>query len=165
MSIDLFSRMPPPNSVGTAQLQDGAVTTTKIADGAVTTAKVADSLRTAFILGDNTMVTGTSTTYTAVKVFNLYKDTTVDIMNWSEIDATVELMSSASSVTAYVGFFVDSESSPRLELYTNSTSYSVLKGSFSISDLTTGLHTITISLKVSASGTATQRHVEILAKR
>ncbi|MCC6056172.1 MAG: hypothetical protein LM583_05800 [Desulfurococcaceae archaeon] len=166
MAIELWSRIPPPNSVGTEQLKDGAVTTSKIADGAVTPAKLSGAVRSVFILGDDTEVTETSTTYVEKKRFNFYKDTGIDTLNWIGIELVAELKSSASTYTAYVALFVDNETSPRIELFTNSTSYSVLRGTADISDLATGLHTFSIRCKVSASGgTAYQRHVEIQARR
>jgi hypothetical protein len=165
MAIELWSRIPPPNSVGSEQLMDNAVTTSKIADGAVTTAKVAASLRSVFVLGDDTEVTETSTTYVEKKKFNFYKDTTVDTLNWTDIELIAELKSSATGVTAYVALFVDAETSPRIELNTTSTTYVVLRGTASIADLATGLHTFSIRCKVTGAGTAYQRHVEVQCKR
>jgi hypothetical protein len=166
MVIELWSRIPPPNSVGTEQLKDGAVTTAKIADGAVTPEKVATVLKSVFILGDDTEVTETSTTYVEKKVFNFYIDRAIDTLNWKTIELIAELKSSATAYTAYVALFIDDETSPRIELYTNSTTYSILRGTADISDLTTGLHRFSIRCKVSASGgTAYQRHVEIQARR
>jgi hypothetical protein len=176
MSIQLWNRYPPPNSVGTAQLMDGAVTTSKIADSAVTTPKIADgavtpaklsgAVKSVFILGDDTEVSETSTTYVEKKVFNFYKNTTIDSLNWTVMEMVAELRSSATTYTAYVALFVDAETTPRIELYTNSTSYAVLRGTADISDLPTGLHTFSIRLKVSSSGgTAYQRHIEIQAQR
>jgi hypothetical protein len=57
MSIQLWSRYPPPNSVGTEQLKDGAVTAAKIADGAVTTPKIADGAITAPKIADGAVTT------------------------------------------------------------------------------------------------------------
>jgi hypothetical protein len=176
MSIQLWSRYPPPNSVGAEQLKDGAVTTSKIADEAVTTAKIADgavtpekvsgSLRSTFILGDDTEVTETSTTYVEKKVFNFYVDRSVDTLNWKSMELVAELKSSAPTHTAYVALFIDDEPNPRLELSTNSTSYVVLRGVADISDLRTGLHKFSIRCRVSAAGgTAYQRHLEIQARR
>ena len=166
VTIELWSRIPPPNSVGTEQLKDGAVTTSKIADGAVTPAKLSGAVRSVFILGDDTEVTETSTTYVEKKKFNFYIDRNVDTLNWVSIEFVAELKSSASTYTAYVALFIDNETNPRIELFTNSISYSVLRGTADISDLTTGLHTFSIRCKVSsAGGTAYQRHVEIQAMR
>jgi hypothetical protein len=166
MSIELWSRRPPPNSVGTEQLIDGAVTTSKIADGAVTPAKLTGAVRSAFILGDDTEVTETSTTYVEKKKFNFYKDTSVDTLNWNSIELVAELKSSSSTYTAYVALFVNNEANPRIELSTNSPSYSILRGTANIADLPTGLHTFSIRCKVSAAGgTVYQRHVEIQAQR
>jgi len=164
MAIELWSRYPPPNSVGTAQLQDGAVTTPKIADGAVTPPKTSAGFRSRFILGDDTEVTETSTSYVEKKKFNFYKDTTVETLNWQEMEVVAELKSSSAAVTASVGIFVDAEATPRLELTSNSTTYEIKRGTFSMADLPTGLHTISIRCKVSAAGTMNQRHLEIQAK-
>jgi hypothetical protein len=166
MAIELWSRIPPPNSVGTEQLKDGAVTTSKIADGAVTPEKVAPVLRSTFILGDDTEVMETSTTYVEKKRFNFYIDRSIDTLDWKTIELIAELRSSDTSYTAYVALFIDNEATPRIELYTNSTSYAILRGIADISDLTTGLHVFSIRCKVSApGGTAYQRHVEIQARR
>jgi hypothetical protein len=165
MSIQLWSRKPPPGSVGTEQLVDGAVTASKIADGAVTPAKVSPVLRSTFILGDDTEVTETSTTYVEKKVFNFYKDTSIDTLNWQEIELIAELKSSASTVTVYVALFVDAETSPRIELSTTSTSYVILRDTASIADLATGLHTFSIRCKVAGTGTVYQRHIEIQCRR
>jgi len=165
MSIQLWSRKPPPNSVGAEQIIDGSITTSKIADGAVTPSKVSDSLKSQFVLGDDTEVYDTTTNYIEKKVFNFYKDTSVDTLNWKEIEFIAELKTSTAGTTAYVALFVDSEATPRIELSTTSTTYTILRGTCSISDLTTGLHTFSIRIKISGSGTVYQRHVEILVKR
>jgi len=165
MSIELWSRKPPPNSVGVNELQDGAVTTSKIADGAVTPTKVSSSLRSVFILGDDTEVYETSNIYVEKKRFNFYKDTSIDTLNWQEIEFIAEIKTSTAGTQAYVSLFVDNESTPRIELYTGSTTYTVLRGTASISDLGTGLHTFSIRVKISGSGTAYQRHVEVQVKR
>ena len=163
MSIQLWSRKPPPNSVGTEQLMDGAVTTSKIADGAVTPVKVSPVLRSVFVLGDDTEVTETSTSYVEKKVFNFYKDTTIDTLNWQEIELLAELKTTGG--TAYVALFIDDEANPRIELSTDSTTYTVLRGTASIADLESGLHTFSIRVKVAGTGTAYQRHVEVQCKR
>jgi hypothetical protein len=165
MSINLWSRIPPPNSVGPEQLKDGAVTTEKIADGAVTPAKVSASLRSVFVLGDDTEVTETSTSYVEKKVFNFYKNTDVDTLNWQEVELVAEIKSSATGVTAYVALFVDAETTPRIELSTTSTTYTVLRGTASVADLATGLHSFSIRCKVAGAGTAYQRHLEVQCKR
>jgi hypothetical protein len=165
MSIQLWSRRPPPNSVGTEQLMDGAVTTSKIADGAVTPSKVSDSLKSQFILGDDTEVYDSTTNYIEKKVFNFYKDVSIDTLNWKDVEFIAELKTSTAGSTAYVALFVDNESTPRIELSTASTTYTILRGTCSISDLGTGLHTFSIRVKISGSGTVYQRHVEVLIKR
>ncbi len=175
MSINLWSRLPPPRSVGTEQLKDGAVTTEKladyavttpkIADGAVTTAKVVASLRSTFILGDDTEVSETSTSYVEKKMFTFYKDTAVDTLDWKEMELVAELRASAPGVTAYIALFVDAETTPRIELSTTSTTYVVLRGVASIADLGAGLHTFSLRVRVVGAGTAYQRHVEIQCKR
>jgi hypothetical protein len=152
-------------AVTTAILADGAVTTPKLADGAVTPAKASAALRSAFILGDDTEVTETSTDYVEKKVFNFYKDAGVETMNWQEVELVAELKSSAATVTAYVALFVDAEASPRIELSTTSTTYTILRGTASIADLATGLHTFSIKCKVTGAGTAYQRHLEVQCKR
>ncbi|MCC5990488.1 MAG: hypothetical protein LM558_03145 [Thermosphaera sp.] len=175
MSINLWSRLPPPNSVGTEQLKDGAVTTEKLADGAVTTPKIADgavttakvaaSLRSTFILGDDTEVYESSTSYVEKKMFNFYKDAAVDTLNWQEMELVAELRASAPGTTAYLALFVDAETTPRIELSTTSTAYVVLRGTASIADLGTGLHTFSIRVRATGGGVAYQRHLEIQCKR
>jgi hypothetical protein len=113
MAISLWSRLPPPNSVGSDELKDGAVTTNKIADGAVTSPKAGDSLKSEHILGDDTEVTTTSTTYAEVKNFNFYKDTTVESINWKTMEVVAEGRVSASGPTNSIGIFVDAESNPQ----------------------------------------------------
>jgi hypothetical protein len=165
MSINLWSRYPPPNSVGTEQLKDGAVTTPKIADGAVTPAKLSGAVRSTFILGDDTEVYDTSTSYVEKKVFNFYKNTDVDTLNWQEIDLLAELRTTTATSPAYVALFVNNETTPRIELNTTSTTYTVLMGRASISDLPTGLHTFSIRVRIAGTGTVYQRHLEVQAKR
>jgi hypothetical protein len=165
VSIELWSRKPPPNSVGVNELQDGAVTTPKIADGAVTPSKVSGALRSVFVLGDDTEVYETSTTYVEKKRFNFYKDTSIDTLNWQEIEFIAELKTNTVGTQAYVALFVDNENTPRIELYTSSTTYVVLRGTASITDLSTGLHVFSIRVKMVGSGTAYQRHIEIQVKR
>jgi hypothetical protein len=80
------------------------------------------------------------------------------------MEVVAELKSSATTVTASVAVFVDDEATPRLELTSNSTTYTIRRGTFSMADLPTGLHTISIRCKVSAPGTMHQRHLEIQAK-
>jgi hypothetical protein len=151
--------------VTTEKLADSAVTTPKIADGAVTTAKVVASLRSTFILGDDTEVSETSTTYVEKKMFNFYKDTAVDTLNWQEMEIVAEIRSSAPGTIAYLALFVDDEATPRLELSTSSTTYVVLRGTVSIADLGTGLHKFSIRIRAAGGGTAYQRHLEIQCKR
>jgi hypothetical protein len=165
MSINLWSRYPPPNSVGTEQLRDGAVTTPKIADGAVTPAKLSGAVRSTFILGDDTEVYDTSTTYVEKKVFNFYKDTSIDTLNWQEIELVAELKTTSTASPAYIALFIDNEATPRIELSTTSTTYTVLRGTALISDLTTGLHTFSIRIRIAGTGTVYQRHLEVQAKR
>jgi hypothetical protein len=162
--VELWSRVPPDNSVGTSQLADGAVTTDKLADGAVTPPKASAPMKSEHILGDDTEVFTTSTTYYEVKGFNFYKNADVESMNWDSIEAVAEGRVAASGNTASVGIFVNNESSPRLEFTFTDTSYSLDRGTFSISDLGTGLHRISIRLKTSsAASRAFQRHLEIKA--
>jgi hypothetical protein len=162
--VELWSRIPPANSVGTEQLIDGSVTSDKIADGAVTISKVSPSVKSEHILGDDTEVFTISTTYDEVKGFNFYKNTDVESMNWDSIEAVVEGRVAVSGNTASVGIFVNNESSPRLEFTFTDTSYSLSRGIFSISDLGTGLHRISIRLKTSnPASRAFQRHLEIKA--
>jgi hypothetical protein len=162
--VELWSRIPPAGSVGTEQLIDGSVTTDKIADGAVTVSKVSPSVKSEHILGDDTEVFTTSTTYHEVKGFNFYKNVDVESMNWDSIEVVAEGRVAASGNTATVGIFVNNEASPRLEFTFTDTSYSLDRGTFSISDLGTGLHRISIKLKTSsAASRAFQRHLEIKA--
>jgi hypothetical protein len=165
MAIELWSRVPPPSSVGPDQLQDNAVTTEKIADGAVTPPKASDLLKSEHILGDDTETMTTSTSYEEIKKFNFYKDTSVDSINWKSLEVMAEGRVSAGGLTATLGVFVNAELDPRLELAYASTSYSVSRGTVDISDLSTGLHLISIRLKISGAGTAYQRHVEIKATK
>jgi hypothetical protein len=175
MSINLWSRIPPPRSVGAEQLQDGAVTAEKLADGAVTTAKIADgavtpakvapALRSTFILGDDTEVSESSTAYVEKKMFNFYKDTRVDTLNWQEMELAAELRTSAPGTMAYLALFVNDEATPRLELSASSTTYVVLRGVASIADLGTGLHKFSIRLRATGGATAYQRHLEIQCRR
>jgi hypothetical protein len=160
--VELWSRIPPANSVGTAQLVDGAVTTEKIADGAVTLIKAAPSLKSEHILGDDTEVSSASTSYEEIKKFNFYKDTAVESMNWSTLEVVAEARVDTSGQTATVGLFVDAETSPRLELSYTGTTYATSRGTADISDLATGSHLISIRLKTTG-GTAYQRHLEIKA--
>ena len=162
-AIDLWSRLPPPNSVGTEQLKDGAVTTPKIADGAVTSPKASDSLKSEHILGDDTEVYTTSTDYTEVKMFDFYKDASVESLNWKTMEVVAEGKVSANGLTNTIGIFVDAETTPRLELTFTGTTYSLSRGTFSMADLATGLHKISIQMKISATGTAYNRHIEIKA--
>jgi hypothetical protein len=162
-AVNLWSRVPPPDSVGTEQLKDGAVTTPKIADGAVSTTKAADSLKSEHILGDDTEVLTDSTAYTEVKFFDFYKDVGIESLNWKTMEVVAEGKVSASGLTATVGIFVNAEATPRLELTFTGTDYSTSTDTFDMADLGTGLHKISVRLKISGAGTAYNRHLEIKA--
>lgn len=146
------------------KIADLAVTTAKIADTAVTLAKVTDDVRVHHILGDNTEVTETAITYTDKKRFNFYKHTTIPMLNWKTIEIVCEGKVAATGQALDVGFFVGVEVAPRLVLTYTETVYTTKRGVFSIADLPTGLHLITIKMKVAASGqTGYQRHLETMA--
>lgn len=140
------------------------IITPEVMNGAITLPKVTDDVRVHHILGDDTEVTETATTYADKKKFNFFKDTTIPTLNWKLFEIVCEGKVATAGQICDIGFFVGAEVSPRLTLTYTETVYTTKRGVFSIADLATGLHLITIRMKVAAAGqTGYQRHIEVRA--
>jgi len=130
----------------------------KIEDGLVTLAKVSDDVKlTPFIAGEEEQsVTGT--TSVGIIQTGISKVTGAFIPKKIRIIATLKI----SAGTGYLEIYVDSEISPRLTLFTTSSTYELLTGEFSSTDLDLGRHNIIAKLRASASlGVVTNDYIEI----
>jgi hypothetical protein len=136
-------------AVLTYHISDSAVTTEKIADNAVTLPKAHAALRTSLYVGDETEVAVTGTTYVDIKAFQFTKAAAADGLSLITLIPKAEIRTDVSGTTVTIGFFVNNETTPRLELSSNTSGYTVVSGSFSVADLPLGTHTLKVSLKAS----------------
>lgn len=163
--------------VVTAGIATGAVTTERIADFAIVEAKIADNavtlpkahaaLRTSLYVGDETEVSVTGTTYVDIKAFQFTKELPgANGLSLVELIPRAELRSDISGITATIGFFVDTETTPRLELSANTSGYTVVSTGFSVADLAVGTHTLTVKLKTGTGSVAVyNRMLEVYGRQ
>lgn len=104
---------------------------------------------------DDTSVSVATTYSTQRKYFRFVKSSFMTLrMLHIELSGYVN----NSAGTGYYEIYIDSESSPRLTLSTNSTTETVLSGNIDISDLTNGIHTLTLKMRSNSSSyTATNK--------
>jgi hypothetical protein len=113
------------------------------------------SLRTSLYVGDETEVSVTGTTYVDIKRFLFTKEAPgANGLSLVELIPRVELRSDVSGITATIGFFINEETTPRLELTANTSGYTVVSTGFSIADLPVGTHTLTVKLKTETGSVA-----------
>lgn len=136
--------------VVTAGIATGAVTTERLADNAVTLPKAHAALRTTLYVGDETEVSVTGTTYVDIKTFQFTKAAPgANGLSLVELIPRAELRSEISGVTATIAFFINTETTPRLELSANTSGYTAVSTGFSVADLGIGTHILTAKLKAS----------------
>ncbi len=124
------------------------------------TAKTAKQLVTNFIVADDNLVIYAGTSWNIVKELRFIRDTTE--MNSSTLSVKAEGMSSIG--TTNVGFFINSEIVPRINLSTVGTGFELLSGTCYIGDLSNGVNSIKINLQNLYNGTSYQKLVEIYNK-
>ena len=145
------------NSVTAAKLVDGAVTTNKLANLAVTAAKASGNLKSGFIVADDTTVSYTGTAYSNQKEMRFIKK--VSDLPSGEILVKAEAMASVG--TSNIGIFFNAETTPRIELISVGTGFTLLEGTAYIGDLSDGVHSVTMSLRNLDAGIAYNKLVEI----
>ena len=173
-SVSLRSRAIPPASVGSTQLKTGAigssiylgasvVTTQKIGVGMVTPARSSPMLRSHIWLGDETLVSGTPTTFAGTrKDFKIIRSGTAGV-NYGSIRMIYELRRPPGSAGSVRMRIMLQGSQAFLSPYVNSGTYSLRSGSMRISQLTIG-SPIPGALQVRTSATtasAQQRLLEL----
>jgi hypothetical protein len=92
---------------------------------------------------DDSTVTQTGTTETEKKYARFIKTENI-VMNTLRVLAS--LNTNNASGTAYLKVYIDAEGTARLTLNTTSTSEVAVEGTFSISDLSAGIHTVRIKI-------------------
>jgi len=172
MSINIRSRIPPANSVGTTELKDGAVTSPKLADLAVTTDKIADEavtvakaepyLKTSLYLGDETEVEVYGNTETEKKTFSITK--ALPGLNIKRLKFTVELKSATSAASAFVNIYQGATS--LVSVSSVSTSYERATASYDCSGWATGYYPLSVKLySATSEATAYNRLFEMWAQQ
>lgn len=158
-------------------LEDGAVVEAKIAALAISTGKLKDNVITLAkadaamkkhsFLSDNTEVSVTGVTATAVKEYRHIKatDTTKGFAP-QEFSIQAEMKTSDAAKQGTMEVYVDAEGTPRMTINTTSESYELLSATADISDLTTGKHEVFIKLKnADAAGTTYNRLLEVFFQK
>ncbi len=123
-------------------------------------ANTAGAVRTRFITADDNLVTYAGTLWSEQKELRFVRNT-------SEMDSTTLIMKAeafGSIGTTNVGFFINSESTPRLTLSTVGTGFELLQGTAYIGDLLNGINSIKINLQNLEHGTAIQSLIELWEK-
>ena len=123
-------------------------------------ANTAGAIRTRFITADDNLVTYAGTLWSEQKELRFVRNT-------SEMDSTTLIMKAeafGSIGTTNVGFFINSESIPRLTLSTVGTGFELLQGTAYIGDLLNGINSIKINLQNLEHGTAIQSLIELWEK-
>ena len=99
-----------------------------------------------------------TTTSLTVANFRFYNGA---IRNYRKIYVVATLWSSSGTVAANLEVYVNSETTPRLTLSSSATSETVVTGSFSITDLASGLVTLRFDLKPAGTATAYAKFLEV----
>lgn len=123
-------------------------------------ANTAGAVRTRFITADDNLVIYAGTAWAEQKELRFVRNT-------SEMDSTTLIMKSeamASIGTANVGFFINSENTPRKILSTVGTGFMLLQGTCYIGDLSNGINSIKIKLQNLEYGTSYQQLIELWEK-
>lgn len=123
-------------------------------------ANTAGSVRNRFITADDNLVTYVGTAWVEQKELRFVRNT-------SDMDSTILLMKAeamASVGTTNVGFFINSESTPRKILSTVGTGFTLLQGTCYIGDLSNGINSIKIKLQNLEYGTFFQGLIELWEK-
>ena len=132
-----------------------------VPQGGIPASDLAEGAKTTIIMANDAGFDMVGITAEIAKLARFIVDS-VNLFAPSKIKAAIGLKSSVVTATASCEFYIDSEVSPRLTLSTTATTESKLAGSFSVSGLTDGIHTLTLKVKSSgASDTATLELTEI----
>ena len=143
------------------KLANLSISTDKLQDNVVTLAKANDDVRLKSFVGDETLVSVTGLTESIEKELTIPKD--VVRFGASKIRVLAGLYSSDAAFTASLKVYIDSETTERLELTSNSETSELVSGEFDISDLGAGKHSVKISLVSSdVAGTAYNDLIDIM---
>ena len=172
LSVNIRSRVPAPNSIGTTELKDGAVISSKIADGAVITSKIADGavtlakaepyLKTSLYVGDETPVEVYGNTETEKKTFSMTK--ALPGLDIKRLKFTIELKTSTSAASAFVNIYQGA--TMLVSVSSVSTNYEIATASYDCSGWAAGYYPISVKLySASSAATAYNRLFEMWAQQ
>lgn len=123
-------------------------------------AKIAQRITTRFITADDNLVTYSGTAWGEQKKLRFVRNTSE--MNSNTLLVKVE--AKASIGTTNIGFFINSEITPRKIFFTSEPTFELLEGTFYIGNLTNGINTIKINLQNLEYGTSYQQLIELWEK-
>lgn len=138
-----------------------AISTGKLQDNVITLAKANDDIKISHFVGDETEVPVTGTTEVPIK--DTQFPISEGVYNPQKIRIIAELKTDNAANTASLKVYIDAEGTERLELTSVNTAFEFKSGTFDISDLTAGKHTLIIKLSSSdVAGIATNGLIEAL---
>lgn len=143
-----------------SKLANLAISTGKLQDNVVTLAKANNDIRVSHFAGDESEVSITGTTEVSVKELGFVKNA---LYNCTDVRFIAAMKTSDVSYTATLKVYIDAEGTERLSLTSTATDYELKSGTFDVSDLTNGKHSMIIKLASSdAAGTAYNELVDVL---
>ena len=138
----------------------GAITSTKLADGSVIPSKASSGLKTVLVGAVEGPLTAGGPTPQTLKTARFIK--AEGIYNLEKMVIGLEMKTSNAASAARVRVFMNGETTERLELSSISTSLEHKVGTFTISDLAEGIHSVTVkALNDGASDVTTIKLTEI----
>jgi hypothetical protein len=112
----------------------------------------------AIVAFDDTQKSVSGTTETEIK-YTRFANT---VIKWTQMMIVATLW--VSGGTGYLKIYIDSETSPRLQFSTTSTSETRFQDTFSIGDLSAGIHTVHVKLVNSGSYVTYNKLLEVYVR-